>query len=39
MWINVKQIDDDVVDDYEATHHAVLPVSTRSTRRSPRRRQ
>ena len=27
------------VDDYEATHHAALPVSTRSTRRSPRRRQ
>jgi hypothetical protein len=39
MWINVKQIDDDVVEDYEATHHAALPVATRSTRRSPRRRQ
>jgi hypothetical protein len=39
MWINVKQIDDDVVAEYEATHHAVLPVTSRSTRRSPRRRQ
>ena len=39
MWINVKQIDDDVVQDYEATHHAALPVAARSTRRSPRRRQ
>jgi hypothetical protein len=39
MWINVKQIDDDVVAEYEATHYAVLPVATRSTRRSPRMRQ
>jgi hypothetical protein len=39
MWINVKQIDDDVVAEYEATHHAVLPVTTRSTRRSPRQRR
>jgi hypothetical protein len=39
MWINVKQIDDDLVSDYEASHHAALPVAARSTRRSTRRRQ
>jgi hypothetical protein len=39
MWINVKQIDDDLVSEYEASHHAALPVATRSTRRSTRRRQ
>jgi hypothetical protein len=39
MWINMKQIHEDVVDDYEASHHAALPVTTRSMRRSPRMRQ
>ena len=39
MWVNAKQIDDDVIEAYEATHHAALPTATRSTRRSPRRRQ
>jgi hypothetical protein len=39
MWINVKQVDDDVIADYKASHHAALPVTTRSTHRSPRMRQ
>jgi hypothetical protein len=38
MWLPVAQIDSGAVDDYEASHHAALPVATRSTRRSPRRR-
>jgi hypothetical protein len=39
MWINAKQIDDDLIADYEASHHALIPVASRSTRRSTRRRQ
>jgi hypothetical protein len=39
MWINVKQIDDNLVADYESSHHAAIPVASRSTRRSTRRRQ
>lgn len=37
-WVAASNIEQSLIDEYEATHHAALPVARRSTRRSARRR-
>jgi Chromo (CHRromatin Organisation MOdifier) domain len=37
-WENAEDIEDSLIAEYESTHHAKIPVTTRSTRKSVRRR-
>jgi hypothetical protein len=37
-WVNAKDIESSLIAEYESTHHAAIPVTTRSTRKSTRRR-
>jgi hypothetical protein len=37
-WVHASNIENSLIADYEATHHADIPVAPRSTRKSSRRR-
>jgi len=37
QWVAASNISNDLINEYEATHHARLPTANRSTRKSVRR--